>query len=123
MIPRQRSLPALQMPTGQSTRGSPSPRFAGAASAEEGYGRFTESAAAGLLASNSFGAPRPLRTEWEARITRDSWLDQVPTSGGHDRIPPDALAQLLNAMGEVIDRAGGSFTMHYTTVGIVADRV
>lgn len=42
--------------------------------------------------------------------------------GGHNRIAPKALAALLEGMADVIDSRGGSFTMNYTTVAIVAEK-
>ena len=102
--------------------GLPFTPFAPGMSAVDGYRRIVDRAAAGLAESRAFGAHRELRLDWTATVTRDDWLDQVPTSGGHDRIPGPALARLLAAMGEVVDAAGGSFTMQYTTIGLVAER-
>lgn len=102
--------------------GLPFTPFASSRPAADGYGRFLDSASTGLASTGAFAEPRPIRIGWEERVTRDAWLDQVPSSGGHDQIPSDALARLLDAMGDVIDRAGGGFTMSYTTVGIMADR-
>lgn len=58
----------------------------------------------------------------EEVYTRDEWLDQVPTSGGHSRFPPPELEELLAGIGAVIDRAGGSFVMRYATVVVTAVR-
>jgi len=41
---------------------------------------------------------------------------------GHTRIPPEKLAGLLTGIGNVIDEAGGSFTMGYTAVVVTAKR-
>ncbi|MBW9093865.1 class I SAM-dependent methyltransferase [Microbacterium jejuense] len=102
--------------------GLPFTPFASDASAAEGYGRFVDAAAEGLRAAGAFRTPRPLRITWSAHVTREAWLDQVPTSGGHDSIPPESLERLLQGMGSVIDRAGGAFEMAYTTVGLLAER-
>jgi hypothetical protein len=43
--------------------------------------------------------------------------------GGHTLLPPATLADLLAGAGAAIDAAGGSFTMHYTTVAATAARI
>lgn len=72
--------------------------------------------------SAAFTEPEPFRFDWQTTITRQEWLDQVPTSGGHHRIAPAALKTLLVDMAVVIDTAGGSFTMSYATLGLIAAR-
>jgi hypothetical protein len=37
--------------------------------------------------------------------TRDEWLKQVPTSGGHSQFPSDRLEELLAGIGAAIDSA------------------
>jgi hypothetical protein len=46
----------------------------------------------------------------------------VPTSGFAARLQPDAMQQILAGIGTAIDAAGGTFTMHYTTVTVTAAR-
>jgi SAM-dependent methyltransferase len=89
----------------------------------EGYDRILGTAAEGLRETRSFSEQRRLESEWQAVITRDAWLEQVPTMGGHNRIPEAQLVRLLRGLGEVVDENGGSFAMHYTTVALVADRL
>jgi hypothetical protein len=50
------------------------------------------------------------------------WLDQVPTGGGHHLISQHSLDALLSEMAAMIDSAGGSFTMNYSTIAITALR-
>jgi SAM-dependent methyltransferase len=47
--------------------------------------------------------------------TTAQWLDLLPTHSDHRTLPPDQLAAVLAAVGEVIDRAGGRFEMCYQT--------
>jgi hypothetical protein len=54
------------------------------------------------------------------RHTREQWLDQVPTFGGHSTFPDATLAELVSGLGAVIDAAGGGFTMRYTAVALTA---
>jgi hypothetical protein len=46
--------------------------------------------------------------------------EDVPTFGGHNLLAPDKLAELLAGIGTAVDKAGGGFTMRYTTVVITA---
>ncbi|MFI7273763.1 class I SAM-dependent methyltransferase [Streptomyces sp. NPDC049879] len=86
------------------------------------YGALTDAAAEGVRASGAFGEPELWRHDWEWTYTRDAWLDQLPTQGAFTRLPPDALAVVLDGVGAAIDAAGGSFTMRYATVALVAAR-
>lgn len=77
----------------------------------------------GIRQTRAFGEPVQWQFDWERPYTRNEWLEQVPTFGGHSQIPPDKLAELLTGIGDVIDAAGGNFTMGYTAVVITATRV
>jgi SAM-dependent methyltransferase len=79
-------------------------------------------AADGIGQAGGFGAPERWRFEWERSYARDEWLDQVPTHGGANRLPPATLAELLAGIGSAIDAVGGRFTMGYTTVVVTAAR-
>ncbi len=79
-------------------------------------------AAAGIREVGGFGDPEQWRFEWEWSYTREDWLDQLPTFGGHTQLPPAQLAELLAGVGAEIDAMGGSFTMRYTTVAVTAAR-
>lgn len=88
----------------------------------DGYLAMCDKAADGLEQSGGFGRPEKWRFDWERRYTRDEWLDQVPTFGGHSQIPPRELQGLMDGLGEAVDGMGGSFTMGYATVVITARR-
>jgi SAM-dependent methyltransferase len=79
-------------------------------------------AADGMRAAGGFGDPQRWRFEWERSYTRDEWLDQLPTFGGHSQFPPAKLDELLAGVGAAIDALGGGFTMHYTAVVVTAAR-
>jgi hypothetical protein len=79
-------------------------------------------AAGGMRQAGTFGVPEQWRFDWDRPYTRDEWLDQVPTSGGHSQIPPAKLQQLLAGIGAAIDTMGGTFTMRYATVVVTAAR-
>ena len=80
-------------------------------------------AADGIREAGAFGDPEQWRSSWDRRYTTSEWLDQVPTFGGHTQLPPATLEDLLAGVGAAIDAAGGSFTMHYTTVAATAARM
>jgi SAM-dependent methyltransferase len=87
------------------------------------YSPLLTKAADGIRAANAFTEPEQWRFDWECRYTRDEWLDQVPTSGGHSRFPPAKLEELLAGLAAVIDAVGGSFTMCYGAVVVTAARI
>ena len=80
-------------------------------------------AAGGIRQAGAVGGPEQWRFGWERPCTRGQWLEQVPTFGGHTRLPPAKLEDLLAGIGAAIDAVGGSFTMRYTTVVVTAARI
>ncbi|MEU9476048.1 class I SAM-dependent methyltransferase [Streptomyces sp. NPDC048191] len=80
-------------------------------------------AADGLERTGAFGEPEQWHFDWDRRYTRDEWLDQVPTFGGHGRLPPARLEALLTGLGDAVDALGGAFTMHYTALAVTSVRV
>lgn len=90
--------------------------------ADDAYSAITDRATAGLAATGAFGQAEIWRDEWDHPYSRDEWLDQVLTHGGHSRIPPSTRAALLTGLAAAIDAVGGSFTVRYTTVTVTAER-
>ena len=89
----------------------------------EGYARLGDRAASGIRETGAFIKNiEQWRFDWERPYSRDEWLDGVPTFGGSNRLPPDTMRELLAGIGDVIDAAGGQFTMGYTTVVSTAVR-
>ncbi|MGN6871053.1 MAG: class I SAM-dependent methyltransferase [Solirubrobacteraceae bacterium] len=88
----------------------------------EAYSRIVGKAAEGIQTDGRFGDPEQWRFDWEQVYTREEWLDQVPTAGGHSRFPPATLDELLAGLGDAIDREGGTFMMRYATVVLTAER-
>ena len=76
----------------------------------------------GGLRAAGFGEPERWQFEWAKTVTRDEWLDMLPTTGGLTRLPPDRLAEVLADVGAAIDTLGGTFTMRYTTEVLTAAR-
>jgi SAM-dependent methyltransferase len=83
---------------------------------------FTSKAADGMREAGGFGDPERWRYDWERSYTRDEWLDQLATSGALTPLPPDRLAEVLEAVGAALDSMGASITVRLTTVAIMAMR-
>jgi SAM-dependent methyltransferase len=79
-------------------------------------------AADGMRQAGAFGAPERWYFEWNRPYTRDEWLEQVPTFGGHSQLPPADQRELLAGIGAAIDACGGTFTMGFTTLAVTAAR-
>jgi SAM-dependent methyltransferase len=88
-----------------------------------GHSQILDAAAAGITASGGFDVPKRLRFDWERDYTRDQWLDQVPTFGGHSTFAAEKLDRLLTGIATTIDHIGGSFTMHYAAMALIAPRL
>jgi SAM-dependent methyltransferase len=79
-------------------------------------------AADGMRQAGAFGDPEQWRFDWGRRYTREEWLDQVPTFGGHNQFAQAKREELLAGMSAAIDAMGGRFTMHYATLAVTAAR-
>lgn len=90
--------------------------------AMDSYRIMCGTAADGLARAGGYGDPEQWQFDWDRYYTRDEWLEQVPTIGGHSQVTPAKLEELQAGMGEVIDTAGGGFTMQYATVAVAATR-
>ncbi len=98
------------------------PFFRRAVPSLEAYAPIFANTGDGIRQAGGFGEPTQWSFEWQRSYTRDEWLDQVPTFGGHSRIAPEARRELLAGIGEAVDTAGGSFLMQYTTVAVTSTR-
>jgi SAM-dependent methyltransferase len=85
----------------------------------EGYSQFFSKAEDGIRRAGTFSEPREERFDWQQAYSKDEWLDQVPTFGGHSLIPPDRMEKLLQGIGSEIDAVGGSFVMDYAAVVVM----
>jgi SAM-dependent methyltransferase len=86
----------------------------------DNYRMMAATAADGIRQASSFDEPVQWRFDWHLPYTRDDWLEQVPTTGGNNRLPPEQLAALLAGMGAAIDAAGGDFTVQYAALVVTA---
>ncbi len=60
-------------------------------------------AADGIREAGMFGDPEHWRFDWDRPYTRDQWLEQVPTFGGHSQIPLAGQQEILAGIGAAID--------------------
>jgi SAM-dependent methyltransferase len=90
--------------------------------AVDGYSRIADAVAKGIREVGAFGEPQQSRFDWEHTYTKDEWLDQVPTTGDHQQFPREQLDELLAGLAAAIDAVGGTFTMAYTTLVVMAMR-
>lgn len=88
-----------------------------------GYSAFFVQATNGIREAGAFGEPEQWQEDWERSYTKEEWLDQVPTGGGFNRLPPAKLAEVLGRVGGAIDALGGRFTVTYATVAVTAVRM
>jgi SAM-dependent methyltransferase len=76
-----------------------------------------------LVASGRFcEPPERWRHAWTRTYTTAQWLEQLMTHSDHHALAPDRRARLLEALGEVIERHGGSLELAYETQMISAAR-
>ncbi|WP_432826628.1 hypothetical protein [Dactylosporangium sp. CA-092794] len=87
------------------------------------YAALGVKAAEGMAQTGAFGPAEHWQDPWERPYTRDEWLDQLPTTGGHNHLAPNQLTEILDGIGAAVDDAGGGFVMHYTTVTVSALRL
>lgn len=99
-----------------------SPFSGGGPGGARGYAAFYANAADGMRQAGGFGAAEQWQVNWQRPYTRDEWLDQVPTFGGHSQFPAEQLDELLAGIGAAIDAVGGSFTVSYAAVAVTAAR-
>ncbi|MEV7389908.1 MULTISPECIES: class I SAM-dependent methyltransferase [unclassified Streptomyces] len=97
-----------------------SPVFQRAMAGRDSYAGVVARASEGLRQSGAFGHFDQWRFGWDRAYTRDEWLEQVPTFGGHGQLPPDRRESLLTGIGEAVDAMGGGFTMRYTALVLTA---
>jgi SAM-dependent methyltransferase len=102
---------------------SDSPFSRGASGGVAAYSPQFTKAGDGIRETGSFEDPEQWEFGWERSYSRDNWLDQVSTCGGHNLLPLDTLQELLAGIGAAIDAVGGSFTMRYVSVVVTAARL
>ena len=52
----------------------------------------------------AFGDLEQWRFDWKRSYTREEWLDQVPTHGGHSQLPQGQLEGTVAGVGAAMDR-------------------
>ncbi|MET7332097.1 class I SAM-dependent methyltransferase [Nonomuraea sp. NPDC005650] len=88
----------------------------------DAYASLRAKAADGIRTAGAFGEVEQWRLDWERPYTRDEWLDLLPTTGVHTRLPAATLQEVLTGVGAAVDALGGAFRMRYATVMVTAVR-
>ncbi len=76
-----------------------------------------------LRQGGMFSEPEEWLSYWERPYNRDEWLNLIRTTGGFGRHPEAVRQAILDGLGAVVDAAGGTFTVSYTTVAATAARL
>lgn len=87
------------------------------------YRSIADKAAGGLREVGGFAEAERWQDGWDQTYTRDEYLAVLPTQGLLTRVPAEQAAPVLEAVGAVIDRLGGSFVMHYVTTTVTSVRL
>ena len=82
-----------------------------------------EKTVVGLADAGGFDEPHHHPVTWQHTYSRDQWLDQLPTQGGHADLAADTMAAIQAGIGAAIDRAGGSVVIHGATTAVTARRL
>lgn len=82
-----------------------------------------ESEIGAIAAVSALGAPTEKWFPWARTYQRQEWLDQLVSRSDHAALEPALRRRLFQAIGGAIDDHGGSFTMHFETALITADRL
>lgn len=69
-----------------------------------------------LAEAGAFATPEAFTYEWVQDYPRERWIELISTHSDHRVLPDADRARLLRAVGEVVDRFGGSIRLHYRTV-------
>ena len=77
---------------------------------------------AGIADAGAYGPAETARYAWSQLYDTAGWLEQLTTHSDHQALPTAQRERLLDAVGEALDAAGGSFEMPYATVLVSARR-
>ncbi len=88
----------------------------------EAHAELAAKVESGIRDSRAFSEPERWEYAWERTYTTAELLDQLPTSGGFNRLSPDQVEHLLAKAAKAIDALGGTITVQYTTMVVTARR-
>ena len=73
-----------------------------------------------VQAAGGFDQPDPRAYDWSCEYSTAEYLEVIQTHSDHIVLGERRLGALLDAVGEVIDRAGGSFRLDYVALLLLA---
>jgi len=91
---------------------TPGPMYPSTDTPPELWGAWQEE----VEAAKGFGAPQYRSYNWSQDYSTTSYLDVIQTHSDHIVLGAERLTALLDAVGEVIENAGGKFTLTYATL-------
>jgi SAM-dependent methyltransferase len=68
-----------------------------------------------IASGGGFGDPERFEYRWAQEYPRERWLELISTHSDHRVLPDERRAELLAAVGDVVDRLGGSIRLDYRT--------
>lgn len=74
----------------------------------------------GVRSTGAFQDPLQDQLQWTQPYTRDEWLDQLPTTGALTMLGRSAQATILNRVGAAVDALGGSVSVRWTCLALLA---
>ncbi len=77
----------------------------------------------GMRTVGAFARPEQWTFAWQQEYSRDAWLDQLPTSGAMTMLDPERQAAVLDRVGDAVDALGGTITVSWTCLAVVARRL
>jgi hypothetical protein len=69
-----------------------------------------------IAAADGFGAPEVRSYDWSQAYSTAEYLELIQTHSDHIVLGPERLGALVQAVGEVLDGAGGGFTLDYAAL-------
>ncbi len=98
------------------------PALLGRMNGHAGSGPTSAQVAVPGLADAGFTDVTNRRFDWQQTYGRDDWLELLATFSDHQLLPEPARSELLAALGDAVDDLGGSLTVEYSTLLLLARR-
>ncbi|WP_375487160.1 class I SAM-dependent methyltransferase [uncultured Jatrophihabitans sp.] len=98
------------------------PALAGRTNGLASRGSSSADAAEPELVAAGFGDTRTRHFDWQQRYARAEWLDLLATFSDHHLLRRPTRESLLSALGDVVDELGGTVTVEYSTLLLLARR-
>jgi SAM-dependent methyltransferase len=79
---------------------------------------------AAIVATHEFAPPVTRTYRWDARVSADRWIDELPSHSGHRVLPPDTLDAVIAGVAAVLAAAAiDRVEVRYSTWAVIATRL